>query len=32
MNLELPPTKVEKATRQQQAFMEGMSQVLIATR
>jgi hypothetical protein len=32
MNLELPPSKVEKATRQQQAFMQGMSQVLIAAR
>jgi hypothetical protein len=32
MSLELPPSKVEKATRQQQAFMQGMSQVLIAAR
>ncbi len=32
MNLELPPSRVEKATRQQQAFMQGMSQVLIAAR
>ncbi len=32
MNLELPSSGVEKATRQQQAFMQGMSQVLIAAR
>ena len=32
MNLELPPSKVEKATRQQQAFIQGASQVLIAAR
>jgi hypothetical protein len=32
MNLELPPSKVEKATRQQQAFIQEASQVLIAAK
>jgi len=32
MSLELPPTKLEKATRQQQAFIQQASQVLIAAR
>ena len=32
MSLELPPTKLEKATRQQQAFIREASQVFIATR
>ena len=32
MNLELPPSKVEKATRQQQAFVQEASQILIAAK
>jgi len=32
MSLELPPTKLEKATRQQQAFIQQASQVFIAAR
>jgi hypothetical protein len=32
INLELPPSKVEKATRQQQAFIQEASQVLIAAK